>query len=73
MNDERDVILVVLDGSGTVTIDGVAHAATTGTLVVIPRGSSRSIVAGVEGMRCLTVHKRRGGLTIRKRYPSAEG
>ncbi len=73
VNDERDVVLVVLDGSGTMSIDGDTLHATTGTLVVIPRGSNRSIVAGGEGMRCLTVHRRRGGLTIKQRQPPDAG
>ena len=67
VNDERDVILVVLQGTGTVSIDNDANPAQAGTLLVIPRGSAREIVAGDAGMRCLTVHRRRGGLTIRQR------
>jgi quercetin dioxygenase-like cupin family protein len=66
VNNERDVILVVLSGSGTVSIDGEVSTARAGTLVVIPCDSIREVTAGVDGMRCLTVHNRRGGLTIRR-------
>ena len=65
VNEERDVLLVVIAGSGIVTVAAEATAASAGTLVVIPRGAPREVTAGTEGMRCLTVHKRRGGLTIR--------
>jgi len=30
----------------------------------VPRGAARSIVAGQDGLRCLTVHRRRGGLGL---------
>ena len=62
VNEGRDVAIVVLAGSGVVTVDGAAHDLRAGTLAIVPRGSTRSIVAGPEGLRCLTVHRRRGGL-----------
>ena len=62
VNEGRDVALVVLAGSGTLAVDGVEHPLAAGTLAVVPRGSTRSVVAGPDGLRCLTVHRRRGGL-----------
>ena len=62
VNEGRDVAIVVLAGSGVVTVDGAAHDLHAGTLAIVPRGASRSLVAGPEGLRCLTVHRRRGGL-----------
>jgi quercetin dioxygenase-like cupin family protein len=64
VNDERDVVLVALAGSGTLAIGGHAEAFAAGQLAVIPRGTRRSLVAGGEGLRCLTVHRRRGGLRL---------
>ena len=64
VNEGRDVALVVLAGSGTITVDGAEHALTPGALAIVPRGAARSVVAAAEGLRCLTVHRRRGGLEI---------
>jgi mannose-6-phosphate isomerase-like protein (cupin superfamily) len=65
VNAERDVALVVLEGAGLLVVGGERHTLTAGALAIVPRGASRSIVAGPEGLRCLTVHRRRGGLAIR--------
>jgi hypothetical protein len=64
VNTERDVAVVALAGSGTLTVDGAGHVLAAGTLAIVPRGASRSIVAGRDGLRCLTVHRRRGGLGL---------
>jgi hypothetical protein len=47
---------------GTI-VDGRRPLA-AGTLAIVPRGSTRSVVAGPDGLRCLTVHRRRGGLAM---------
>ena len=64
VNVERDVVLVALAGSGTVVVDGVGESLRAGQLALLPRGSRRSVTAGADGLRCLSVHRRRGGLTI---------
>jgi len=64
VNDGRDVAVVVLAGSGTLSVDGTEHELTAATLAIVPRGAARSIVAGQDGLRCLTVHRRRGGLEL---------
>ncbi len=64
VNEGRDVAIVVIEGSGSLTVDGVAHALRAGTLAVVPRGATRSLVAGADGLRCVTVHRRRGGLGL---------
>ena len=64
VNESRDVAVVVLAGSGTLFVDGTEHVLTAGTLAIVPRGATRRIVAGQDGLRCLTVHRRRGGLGL---------
>jgi mannose-6-phosphate isomerase-like protein (cupin superfamily) len=62
VNDACDVVVVALAGAGTLTVDGAVHGLRAGTLAIVPRGATRSVVAGAEGLRCLTVHRLRGGL-----------
>jgi quercetin dioxygenase-like cupin family protein len=71
VNEGCDVALVVLAGSGTITVDGTEHGLSPSTLAIVPRGTARSVVAAAEGLRCLTVHRRRGGLGIGRLTPPA--
>src|SRR4051794_15978667 len=64
VNTERDVLVVVLAGSGTIELDGVAHLVATGDGLVVPKGLRRRILAGPDGIRYLTAHLKRGGLAI---------
>jgi quercetin dioxygenase-like cupin family protein len=64
VNAERDVVLVVLAGSATLELDGEPRAVAEGEVVVLEKGRRRRIVAGPDGVRYVTVHRRRGGLTI---------
>ena len=64
VNTERDVAVVAIAGSGMLSVDGTEHRLAAGTLAIVPRGAARSIVAGQDGLRCLTVHRRRGGLGL---------
>jgi len=64
VNEGRDVVLVVLAGSGVLTVDAADHPIAAGTLAIVPRGTRRKVVAGSDGLRCLTVHRRRGGLGL---------
>lgn len=64
VNAERDVLVVVLEGEGTVTLDGDDHSVRRGEAVVIVKGRARRITAGPQGLRYLTVHLRRPGLQI---------
>ena len=65
VNDERDVLIVVLAGSGLVILDGRERAVASAHVIVIEKGRSRRVVAGPEGIRYLSVHLRRPGLRIR--------
>jgi quercetin dioxygenase-like cupin family protein len=64
VNDERDVLVVVLAGSATVSIDGEARAVDAGEALPIPKKTARLIAAGPEGVRYLSVHTRRPPLQI---------
>jgi quercetin dioxygenase-like cupin family protein len=69
-NVERDVLLVVLGGSGALELDGAVHRVHAGEAVLVPKGSLRRLQAGGEGVRYLTVHLRRPPLAIGRRRPA---
>lgn len=62
VNDEREVMLVVLAGSANIVVDGCAHELCADQLLLLPRGSTRAITAGPQGVRYLSAHVRRGPL-----------
>ncbi len=64
VNDERDVLLVVLDGAAVVTVDGKRHSVEAGQALLVEKGASRAIRAGADGVRYLSVHHRRGPLQL---------
>ena len=64
VNEEVDVIIVGVSGSGCVEVEGKENALEAGKLVFVPRGSWRSTRAGQEDFAYLTVHRRRGPLRI---------
>ena len=70
VHNERDVVLAVLAGSVEIELDGGVRRAAAGEVVVIEKGSSRRISAGPDGVRYLTVHRKRAGLAIKSRPPS---
>ncbi|MFJ9174709.1 cupin domain-containing protein [Streptomyces sp. NPDC102360] len=72
---ELDVLLVVVEGHGTLHRAGVDEEVAPGTLVFVPRGERRSVSAGTDGLVYLTAHRRRPGMTIRRAEPqvTAEG
>ncbi|MFK4147045.1 hypothetical protein [Streptomyces sp. NPDC004065] len=63
---DLDVLLLVVSGGGLLG-SGTAdepRQLTEGSLVWLPRGSTRSITAGPDGIAYVTVHRRRPGLRI---------
>jgi quercetin dioxygenase-like cupin family protein len=64
VNAERDVLVVVLAGGAVVTLDGEPHTVEAGGAIVLEKGRARSIAAGPEGVRYLSVHRRRPPLQI---------
>ncbi|MFJ8587012.1 hypothetical protein ACIRD2_20525 [Streptomyces sp. NPDC093595] len=71
---DLDVLLFVVDGTGRLdTGDGGegAQELGAGAVVWLPRGARRGVLAGAAGLVCLTVHRRRPGLSIGGASPSA--
>jgi mannose-6-phosphate isomerase-like protein (cupin superfamily) len=64
VNDERDVLVCVLDGSATVTVDGEGHALAAGDALIVAKGARRAILAGPGGVRYLSAHRRRPRLQV---------
>jgi quercetin dioxygenase-like cupin family protein len=64
VNDEVEVIVLGVSGSGIVAVDREEHALSAGILVFIPKGARRSTVSASEDFAYLTVHRRRGPLQI---------
>ena len=65
VNAERDVLVFVHEGSLTLVLDGVEHELAAGSALIVEKGTRRRLVAGRDGVRYLTAHRRRGGLGIR--------
>lgn len=62
INQLLDVIVTCLQGSGTITVDDEQVHVETGSIVLIPQGAKRHILADGNGMVYTTVHRKRGGL-----------
>ena len=65
VNDSRDVLFVVVDGSASLVLDGEAQELSAGDALIVEKGKRRGLVAGPDGVRYVTAHVRRGGLQIR--------
>ena len=63
-NSELDVFLIVLEGCGVATVDEQEHALVAGSALLVEKGSSRTVRAGPDGIRYVSVHRRRGPLQI---------
>jgi quercetin dioxygenase-like cupin family protein len=64
VNEERDVLVVVLDGSAILRVDGKDRTIECGETVIIAKGKARKLTAGHDGVRYLSVHRRRPPLQI---------
>lgn len=60
-----DVLLMVVDGGGTLDTAGEILDLAPHTLIWLPRGSRRAIGAGPTGLAYLTAHRARPGMAIR--------
>ncbi|MGW6984752.1 hypothetical protein ACWGE1_35765 [Streptomyces sp. NPDC054932] len=61
---EVDVLLVVVAGGGSLTMDGGELEVGPGSLALLPRGAPRGLLAGPDGLAFLTAHRRRAGMRI---------
>ncbi|MEU4418271.1 DUF2249 domain-containing protein [Nocardia salmonicida] len=61
---DLDVLIHVLDGTGTLTTEMGEIELAPGGLVWLPRRSRRAFTAGPDGLRYLTVHQRRQGFVL---------
>lgn len=59
-----DVLILVLDGTGTLETTRGDIALSPGVLVWLPPRSQRRFLAGPDGLRYFSVHGRKPGLTI---------
>ncbi len=64
VNDEVDVVIVGVSGSGSVRVDDEEHPLSSGTMTFVPRGARRSTRSTSGDFAYLTVHRRRGPLRI---------
>ncbi len=64
INEEVDVLVVGVSGSGLVEVDGYEHHLRPGTVAFVPTGARRSTGSESEDFAYLTVHRRRGPLQI---------
>jgi quercetin dioxygenase-like cupin family protein len=64
VNEEVDVLLVTLAGSGRVVAGTRSIILVPAVVAHVPKGVPRSVHAGANGLGYLTVHRRSGGLTI---------
>ena len=62
VNAEVDVLLVGIDGAGTVEVNGDRHTLGAGQAIVIPKGARRAIAGTGERFAYLSCHRWRGGL-----------
>lgn len=59
VNNEVDVIMVVVEGTGTLFLDGVRHEIRGGMAAVIPKGVERAIIAASTPFIYLNIHRKR--------------
>jgi quercetin dioxygenase-like cupin family protein len=67
VNNDVDVLIVVREGDGLLTVDGVEHELAASTVALVQQGAARAIAAGPDGVAYLSIHKRRSPMTIQLR------
>jgi quercetin dioxygenase-like cupin family protein len=66
VNEERDVLVVCLAGSGLLLVDDEPHDLQPGAALIVEKGRRRRLTAGADGVRYLTAHLRRPPLAVRR-------
>ena len=64
VNRERDVLLVVVEGSGFLWLDGVRHEVGALHALLVEKGWRYALLAGETGIRYLSIHVRPPPLRI---------
>jgi quercetin dioxygenase-like cupin family protein len=64
VNDERDVLIFIVDGAATITVDGKEHELAAAEALIVGKGRRRQLTAAQGGVRYLSVHLRRPPLQI---------
>jgi len=62
VNNEVDGVLIGVEGTGVVTVNGEAHEMRPGVALLIPKGCERAIESTSQRFSYLSVHRRRRGL-----------
>jgi len=71
VNESRDVLYVVVEGTVELTVDDETHALRQGDALIVPKGARRALVAGPAGVKYATAHLRRPGLEVKPLPPQA--
>lgn len=66
VNDERDVLVFVVDGLAELVIDDETSLLAAGDATIVAKGRRRRLTGGPQGVRYLSVHLRRPPLQIRR-------
>jgi uncharacterized protein (DUF2249 family) len=61
---DLDVLLHVVDGAGTLRTEGADVPLRPGAVVYLPRRARRAVLAGSQGLRYLSVHRRKETLPL---------
>ena len=61
-NAEVDVVLVIFEGEGELTVGNTSYELSAGRAVVVPRGATRAMRCTAGPLVYLTCHRRRAGL-----------
>jgi quercetin dioxygenase-like cupin family protein len=69
---DLDVLIHVLSGTGRLTIEQGTIDLSPGALLRLPRRSRRQFAAGPDGLRYLTVHRRRQALVLEPLKPPVQ-
>lgn len=70
INDEVDVLVFVQSGTASLHLEDDRVDLASDHLALISKGARRSITAGPTGITYLSVHRRRGPLSIARSEPS---
>jgi quercetin dioxygenase-like cupin family protein len=64
VNDEVDVLVIGVSGSGEARVNDTSHRLFAGTLIFIPKGARRSTRGASGDFAYVSIHRRRGPLEI---------